>query len=846
MQNEKSYFRAYNLRKLAQALSLSAFLILLVYLDPLTTSGQPTNFFLRLSPLAGLGASLASNEWIREYWPALLLLVATIFMGRFFCGWICPFGITLDLTDRLFKGWREGGEIPPSPPPVRGSITSSSPLEKGGIRGIYDGKRLKFYLLAFLLLSLFIGRQMVGWFDPLSLATNTYTMLVHPYLVTLLSGFSGFLHGLPWVGTLASDVHELSNKILFASKEPFYRNHSLFLVLFLSIVALGLAYRRYWCRNLCPLGAILSLASMGSYFQRRVIEGCNVCGICQRECRMGAITQGGMATQAGECILCMDCQEVCPSSAVRFTGKALPRIEEIDLSRRGLVTACLLSVGSAPMWKFNFPWRFGRGGHRLIRPPGALPEEEFLAKCVRCGECLRVCKTNGLHPTVLEAGLEGAWTPRLIPRIGYCEYTCTLCSEVCPSRAIRPQQLPKKQVLAIGKAYIDRSRCIPWVAYARLPELQENWRDHNCAVCEEVCPVPTKAIHFNVYRDEQGRELRRPFVREEICTGCGFCEYACPVIGKSAILVEGIQPQVPVVPVELEGYKGYGIKNFFPEKVRSLGIDWEIKRKVEVYFGEKGLYEYIDGGAETYLSYSFKQVVVGNYEDGKGREIPVEVWEFENAEDAFGAYSLNRTGMEYNLGDGAFLKGNNLWIWKGRYYLSFLPSAPGVMWEDVTNIAQSLLNRMPEDTYAAPMLLRYLPTEGLIYSSIKFFHQKIILDNIYISKRPLEENIFGLSEKTDAVVGEYVIESGAPTTKLLLVKYPDTEQPKEYSRRYIAFRQAWGEPSEALDGIVCFKGEEGYSGVYSKGSYLIVTFMSPDELWAENYLRDVATALPVE
>ncbi len=820
-QQDKNPFRIYNLRRLTQAVSLSAFLVLLIYLDPFTTAGRPADFFLRLSPLAGLGASLASNEWVREYWPALLLLIATVFMGRFFCGWLCPFGITLDLTDKLFKGWRDGGAV---------------------ALKLYDGKRLKFYFLAFLLLSLFVSRQMVGWFDPLSLATNTYTVLAHPYLVALLSGFFNFMERLPVVGSLAGEAHGLSQKLLFATKEPFYRNHSLFLILLLSVVLLGLAYRRYWCRNLCPLGAILSLVSMGSYFQRRVVEGCTTCGICQKECRMGAITQQGMATQAGECILCMDCQEMCPSNAIRFTGSGLPRIEEVDLSRRGLVTACLLSIGSAPMWKFNFPWRSGKGGHRLIRPPGALPEEEFLARCVRCGECLRVCKTNGLHPTVLEAGLEGAWTPRLIPRIGYCEYTCTLCGKVCPSAAIKPQELPKKQALAIGKAYIDHTRCIPWVAYARLPELKEDWKDHNCAVCEEVCPVPTKAIHFNVYKDEQGRELRRPFVREEVCTGCGFCEYACPVKGKSAIVVEGIQPQVAVVLVELVEYAGDRIKYLFSQKV---GI-WSMKGKVEVYSGEQRLYEYIDGGAEPYLSYSFQQVAVATYEDGTGGEITAEVWEFGNAGDAFGAYSVNRTGTEYFMADEAFLQENNLWVWRGKYYLSLSPTTPDVGAEEVVRIAQSLVNKMAGEMYAPPKQLKYLPTEGLIYSSVKFFHQKIILDNVSISKKPIEENVFGLSRDTDAIVGEYVIEKGIPTEKLLLIKYPDAEKAKEGKIGYMVLRRSWDESSETLNDIVCFKGEEGFSGVLCEGNYLIVSFMFPDELWAENYIKDVVRRLPLK
>ncbi len=110
-------------------LSLSVFLILLIYLDPLTSDGKPANFFLRLSPLAGLGASLASNEWIKDYWPALLLLVATVSMGRFFCGWLCPFGITLDLTDKLFKGWRGGStaSLRPSPSMGEGRVGVSPP-----------------------------------------------------------------------------------------------------------------------------------------------------------------------------------------------------------------------------------------------------------------------------------------------------------------------------------------------------------------------------------------------------------------------------------------------------------------------------------------------------------------------------------------------------------------------------------------------------------------------------------------------------------------------------------------------------------------------------------------------
>ena len=166
--------------------------------------------------------------------------------------------------------------------------------------------------------------------------------------------------------------------------------------------------------------------------------------------------------------------------------------------------------------------------------------------------------------------------------------------------------------------------------------------------------------------------------------------------------------------------------------------------------------------------------------------------------------------------------------------------------DEVVRIAQSLLVKMLGERSAPPKLLKYLPTEGLIYTSIKFFHKKIVLDNIYTSKRPIEENILGLGDDTDALMGEYVIEKGIPTKKLLLIKYPDTERAREGRIRYIELRQSWGESSEVLDGVVCFKGQEGFSAVSCKGSYLIVTFVYPDGLWAEHYIQDVVRGLPVE
>jgi len=145
---------------------------------------------------------------------------------------------------------------------------------------------------------------------------------------------------------------------------------------------------------------------------------------------------------------------------------------------------------------------------------------------------VKVCLTNGLQPTFAQAGLEGLWTPILVPRLGYCEYNCNLCSQVCPTGAIRSIDLKEKHSIKIGLAAIDHDRCIPWV------------QGVNCIVCEEHCPVPGKAIHFEeeerVNRRGETFILKKPVVDPRKCVGCGICENKCPVVDIPAIRVTSI------------------------------------------------------------------------------------------------------------------------------------------------------------------------------------------------------------------------------------------------------------------------------------------------------------------
>jgi formate hydrogenlyase subunit 6/NADH:ubiquinone oxidoreductase subunit I len=143
--------------------------------------------------------------------------------------------------------------------------------------------------------------------------------------------------------------------------------------------------------------------------------------------------------------------------------------------------------------------------------------------------CLRVCPTHGLQPALGEAGLEGLWTPCLVPRLGYCESECTACTHVCPTQALQPLTREQKSEVRIGLASFDVSRCIPY-AYGR-----------ECIVCEEHCPVPDKAIYVieTEWTTRAGHQvrIRQPRVDRSRCTGCGICEHKCPLKDRPGIRV---------------------------------------------------------------------------------------------------------------------------------------------------------------------------------------------------------------------------------------------------------------------------------------------------------------------
>jgi len=492
-------------RRASQALFFGLFLFLFLKTD-YAGSDELTwavNLLFRIDPFLAAAVMLATKTVIALMLPALITIVLTLIFGRFFCGWICPMGELIDVSRR--------------------------PFGKPGVGSSPGQRHLKYYLLLFLLAAACFGLPLAGYLDPFSLLVRGFTFGVHPAFDHATTTFFTWTYqnAPDWINALTEPVYAILKRHLLPVADKVYALSVFSLLLLLTALGLSAIESRFFCRKVCPLGALLALCSRFSLFRLAGgSEGCGKCRACHTLCRMGAIDEERRIASA-ECILCLDCLSQCPRSRIHYDRKRLASGIQANLSRRAVITS--LAVGAlAPL---ALPSRLlaRRADPQLIRPPGARAESEFLGLCVRCGECMKVCIGNALHASWLEAGLEGIFTPRLIGRIGYCEYNCTLCGQVCPSGAIKRLTKEEKHTTIIGRAHFDKNLCLPYASGTP------------CIVCEEHCPTPDKAIKFREVEveDNKGKRVhvRQPYVVEHLCIGCGICENRCPISGGAAVIV---------------------------------------------------------------------------------------------------------------------------------------------------------------------------------------------------------------------------------------------------------------------------------------------------------------------
>jgi polyferredoxin len=415
--------------------------------------GWPVNLILQLDPLVAIGTLLSTHTIYKDLIWALLTVILTIILGRFFCGWVCPFGAL-----HQFIGWLGNRKRSLKARIASNRYRRAAPLKY-------------FFLIAFL----------IGAAIPL----NEKTMLL-----------TGLLDPIPFIQrSFNVIVLPLADRsVNFLSVRPrVYEGGFLIGVLFLAALFANLLIPRFFCRFICPTGALLGLIGKYSVWRiGRIKEECSNCMQCEKACE-GACSPS-KEIRINECVLCFNCLDPCKDKSIKYLirGSKGGEISNPDLGRRGLIVSSISGLLTTQI----IPLSPGTAASEtnLLRPPGSLPEAEFLKRCVRCGQCMRICPTNIIVPSDIHRGLESMWTPVLNYTDGAsgCQLNCTACGYVCPTSAIRAlspseklgvDSFTPKGPIRIGTAYVDRTRCLPWAA------------NTPCIVCQENCPVTPKAIY---------------------------------------------------------------------------------------------------------------------------------------------------------------------------------------------------------------------------------------------------------------------------------------------------------------------------------------------------------------
>lgn len=440
------------------------------------------------------------------------LLVLTLLFGRVYCSSVCPMGVLQDVVDWVAKKVHRKKKYP----------------------YFKEQKLLRWGIVVVTVAAFLAGTSLiVSLLDPYSAYGRIATFLFKPL-------YQEANNGLAWIGSQFKNYR-------FYKVDIFFSSIAALVTAGVTVLIIGfLAFRwgRLYCNTLCPVGTVLGALSRFSLFKIRIREGqCNSCGLCGMRCKSSCIDTASRTIDHSRCVACFNCLEVCHRKAMSFSpawtakekAMACPPVKGTELSRRKYLATVLLGALA------GVQQLFGRNGDSTVKkpeeiytshnvpyqrehpitPPGSANVRRFNDRCTACHLCVGKCPSNVLKPSFLEYGLVGLLQPTMDFTHGYCNYQCTVCTDICPTKALEQLSEKEKKTVQVGHVVYLKENCV----------VETDGTD--CGACAEHCP--TSAVSMQPYKGD----LRIPVIDEELCVGCGGCEYICPTRPFRAIYVTG-------------------------------------------------------------------------------------------------------------------------------------------------------------------------------------------------------------------------------------------------------------------------------------------------------------------
>jgi ferredoxin len=425
----------------------------------------------------------------------IFLFILALLFGRIYCSVICPMGILQDFFSRLTGRGKKRNR------------------KKRWYHYTRPYNAVRYTLLGICVVFLIAGSSApLLYLDPYSNFGRIAVSLLRPVAI-------GGNNALNWIALQFNNYnfYQISIHTLTMASV------GIALVALLAVGILALLRGRLFCNLICPVGSLLGLVSKFALFRIRIDPAkCNQCGLCAKACKSECIDSGEGKVDVSRCVVCFNCLNRCNKQALSygFANKVQP--QEKGMNRRAFIattTTLALTLPILPAWaKGNPPEDVTK--RTPITPPGSKSLKRFKEKCTACHLCVTHCPMQILKPAGFNFGLAYALKPHVVfYENAFCNYNCTVCTQICPNGAIEPIELAEKQTTQIGIAQFEQNLCVVYT------------ENTSCGACAEHCPV--KAVRMEPYKGS----LTLPHMYPELCVGCGGCESICPVRPVKAINV---------------------------------------------------------------------------------------------------------------------------------------------------------------------------------------------------------------------------------------------------------------------------------------------------------------------